>query len=287
VYLERRNIVLIEKKPLLRLLYDSVCRSVFSDREIVVDFISSVINIPVSEFDDVSIEDPNILGGNRDDKSVILDVRVITKSGHCIDIEIQRALHKAFVNRTIFNNARNLTAQLERGNRYDVLRRSISIIITDFELFDDEVPQHRFMYYDVKTQKLLSDITELNYLELPKTPNDDDSKVYKWMRLFCAREEEEMQTIAQESPALRKTVMKIIEMSEDQKARRIAEAKEEQRIREESLYDTGIDNGIEQGIERGKTTTTLEIARKMKLKEISDEIIAETTGLSITEVEAL
>jgi predicted transposase/invertase (TIGR01784 family) len=275
-YHGRRVIMPVEKKPVLRLLYDSVCRNVFSDQEIVVDFISSVIDIPAEEFEDVSIEDPNILGDYRNDKSVILDVRIITKSGHCIDIEIQRALHKAFVNRTIFNNAKNLTTQMERGNKYDMLRRSISIIITDFELFEDDVPQHRFMYYDVETQKLLSDIVELNYLELPKTPKEDDgNKVYKWMRLFSAREEEEMQTIAEESPVLQKTVMKIIQMSEDEKARRIADAEWEQQIREDSMYDTGIE------------TKAVDVAHKMKIRGLDNDLIVEITGLPKDKIEQL
>jgi predicted transposase/invertase (TIGR01784 family) len=165
---------------------------------------------------------------------------------------------------------------MARGDKYDVLRRSISIIIADFALFDDDVPQHRFMYYDMNTQTLLSDITELNYLELPKTPEaDDGTKVYQWMRLFGAREEEEMQTIAQESPVLQKTVMKIIEMSEDEKAQRIAEAEEEQRIREESLYDTGLEKG------------RLEDARRMKEKGYAAEEIMDITGISLSEIQKL
>lgn len=273
----------MNRKPVLWLLYDYVCRKVFSDPEIVVDFISSVIKIPVSEFEDVSIEDPNILGEQGKDKSIILDVRIITKSKHCIDIEIQRANHKAFVNRTIFNNARNLTVQLERGNNYDVLRRSISIIITDFKLFDDDRHQHRFMYRDIESTILLSDIIELNYLELPKTPQKDDgTKIYKWMRLFSAKEEEEMQSIAKENPVLQKTVMKIIRMSEDEKTRRIAEAEENQRIREESLFDTGLEIGEER-----RKQDKQESARRMKADGLDVSSIAKYTDLAEEEIEEL
>jgi predicted transposase/invertase (TIGR01784 family) len=103
------------------------------------------------------------------------------------------------------------------------------------------------------------------------------------MRLFGAREEEEMQTIAEESPVLQKTVMKIIQMSEDEKARRIADAEWEQQIREDSMYDTGIEQGIEQGI----SAATLEIARNMKIEGVPTDTIVKVTGLSNDAIEKL
>jgi predicted transposase/invertase (TIGR01784 family) len=285
-----------EKKPVLRLLNDFVCRNVFLDPDTVVDFISSVIQIPAEEFEEVTIEDPNILGEYGGDKSIILDVRVTTKSKHYIDVEIQLENHKAFVDRTIFNNARNLTAQMARGDKYDVLRRSISIIITNFNLFEDDMHQHKFMYYDIETKICLSDITELNYLELPKIPiSDDGTGIYWWMRLFNAREEDEMEAIAKSRPELKKPVLKILKMSEDDKARRIADALWEQQIREDSRYDTGLEQGLEQGkaegkaegIAEGEAKGKAETARGMKVKGLNVCLIEEITGLTEEEIERL
>ena len=49
----------------------------------------------------------------------------------------------------------------------------------------------------------------------------------------------------------------------------------------------GIQKGIRQGMSQGRHEEALEIARNLKYKGISLEIIADATGLSIQEIEAL
>ena len=49
----------------------------------------------------------------------------------------------------------------------------------------------------------------------------------------------------------------------------------------------GIQKGIQQGMSQGRHEGALTIARNFKYKGISLEIIADATGLSIQEVEAL
>ncbi|MDR0884934.1 MAG: Rpn family recombination-promoting nuclease/putative transposase [Clostridiales Family XIII bacterium] len=279
------------KKPVLLLKYDYVARKVFSDpndQDIVIDFISSVIEIPASEFASIQVADPALIRDFPEDKTVILDVRVITKSGHSVDIEIQRAPHIGFIDRTIFNNAKNLTKQLARGDQYCKINRSISIIIVDFPLFDDDRYTHRFMYYDEAMQIKLSDITELNYLELKKLPQESDgSELYGWLGLFNAQTEEEMDAIAKDNPIYKKAVMKVIEMSQDEKERRYAEAEEKQRFREVNLYYTGQLEGRTEGRAEGQAETTVALARKMKAKGYAIADIAELSGLSADEIEKL
>jgi predicted transposase/invertase (TIGR01784 family) len=49
------------------------------------------------------------------------------------------------------------------------------------------------------------------------------------------------------------------------------------------IFEQGLEQGLEQGIEKAKRDT----ARQMKAKGLTPELIAEVTGLSLSEVQAL
>ena len=49
----------------------------------------------------------------------------------------------------------------------------------------------------------------------------------------------------------------------------------------------GYDLGVEEGIEQGEASKALEMAKALKDKGVSVDIIAETSGLSIEEIEKL
>ncbi len=51
--------------------------------------------------------------------------------------------------------------------------------------------------------------------------------------------------------------------------------------------ERGMEKGLQQGLEQGKLAEKLEIARKMKLKEVPVEDIVELIGLSAEEIEKL
>ncbi|TAD94761.1 MAG: hypothetical protein EAZ97_16380, partial [Bacteroidetes bacterium] len=51
--------------------------------------------------------------------------------------------------------------------------------------------------------------------------------------------------------------------------------------------EEGLQKGMEKGLEKGKKERNIEIAKSLKLKNIPLEIISETTGLSVEEIEKL
>ena len=51
--------------------------------------------------------------------------------------------------------------------------------------------------------------------------------------------------------------------------------------------EEGIERGIERGIEQGTLQTKIETARKMLLKNIAEETVAECTGLTLEQVKEL
>ena len=102
---------------------------------------------------------------------------------------------------------------------------------------------------------------------------------------------------------IKEAVVKVHEMSEDEKIRRLADLREKaimdekaiskagyRRGMEQGLEDgmkMGMEQGIKQGIEKGERKQKEEIAKKLKAMKISLNQIKEATGLSEDEINNL
>ena len=73
------------------------------------------------------------------------------------------------------------------------------------------------------------------------------------------------------------------ELSQDEHARRLAELREKYIMDQKATEAAGYDKGLEQGLKLGIKRT----AKKLKSKGVDINIIRETTGLSIEEINKL
>ena len=76
---------------------------------------SSVLNIPQSEYDHIMIIDPHVKKETLEDKYGILDVKLMTKSGYALHIEIQVAGIPEMIQRTVFYQSKMVTEQIWFG----------------------------------------------------------------------------------------------------------------------------------------------------------------------------
>ena len=292
------------EKPLLPLKLDVVFKRVFGDRnapEILADFLSAALDMPVEDFDNLEISDPALLPEYVGDKLSILDVRIFMKDGKAIDVEIQQQDVDAMEERCVYMNARMLAGQLQIGQNYGILKRAISIIITNFRMVrEDEMYHHRFVMHDPRAGVTFTDIMQVDLLELPKLPSErDESRLWNWLRVIDKVEdkgmEQEIERIMEENPMIGKAVMKLREMSADEVEREIAFrrmiaiADEQGRLeyaRKEGL-DEGRKEGEAKGIKKGEAKARREDAARMKATGIDIALIEKITGLSAEEIASL
>jgi len=130
--------------------------------------------------------------------------------------------------------------------------------------------------YDHVNGVELTDIVEVHTLELSKVPAEpEDNRLYNWLRFIKAEEEIELETVAQRDPLIKKAVWRLMELSDDERARMLLEKREMERM----------DNAVRENW--ASEQRAIEIAKKMlKRKRPIDEII-EDTGLTQNEVENL
>ena len=133
--------------------------------------------------------------------------------------------------------------------------------------------------YDIESKVLLTDALEIHTLEVPKSRKVNEAAertdLLDWMKFFDVKTEEELNMLAQKSPAMKRATLRLLELSADEKARQLYEARlKEQRdsyAREQGAKKEGI----------------LLVAKNMLKRGRPIGEIVEDTGLTREEVESL
>ncbi|MEW6284296.1 MAG: Rpn family recombination-promoting nuclease/putative transposase [Candidatus Eremiobacterota bacterium] len=253
------------------------------------------------------------------DKGVILDVKARDGRGRLYSIEVQVCRDPAYTERAVYYLARLFSGQLERGEPYSRIAKTIGISICDFALFSDLEDLHSiYRLYDWEHRRELTDVLELHFIELQKfrrdKPHELRTPFEKWLHVLKFGElyEEALgpipEALTQEEgiemalDSMRKAcasdeVREMVEMR--MKALR-DEATRLEHALEEGLkkgIEKGIEKGLEKGLEKGREEGRkdgLEEGRRQALREtaqrmreagLSLESITRATGLGAEDLE--
>jgi predicted transposase/invertase (TIGR01784 family) len=140
---------------------------------------------------------------------------------------------------------------------------------------------------------------EIDTLELPKLPKMADNYLWHWLRFLRAESMEDLDMVAQASPQLKKVVVKLLKLSQDERARMLYEAEVKQQRDNRARLRGALEQGLTEGKAEGKAEgeikgrisgkheKALEIARKLLNRNMPINTIVEDTGLSREEIEKL
>ncbi len=284
------------KQKLLSPKSDLIFKLIFGDNrniDLLTSFLQSVLDIPESEYSHLTIVDPNFRIDTIEDKLGILDVKIHTKSGTIIDVEIQILNFPQMRERIVFYTSKMITEQISKGDTYEKIKKVISIVITDYILIpENQIYHNHYQLHDKNTGSTFTDILEINTLELPKLPKEsENSMLWNWMKFLKADSEEELNMIAEANPQIQKAVVVLKELSNDERTRMLEEAREKARRDEQSringAFEKGQEKGKEIGEEIGKNSKAVEVAKKALKKQMPMDEILDLTDLSREEIERI
>ena len=268
-----------ENISLLPVKSDFVFKLIFGDQrnvDILAGFLKSVLDIPLEDYDFLTVVDPYLKKESKDDKYGILDVRVHTMSSQIIHVEIQVWPIPDMKERSVFYQSRMITEQISSGQDYSVIKRVVSIIITDFEIIQGSEKYHHQFRYRTENSIEFTNLTEINTLELAKLPPEaDNSELWYWTKFIKSDDMEVLNMLEERSPQLKKAVGVLKELSADERTRMIYEDHEKARRDIASMLGGAI------------KTAKVEIAQKLLKRNRPIEEIIEDTGLTRKEIEAL
>jgi predicted transposase/invertase (TIGR01784 family) len=221
---------------------DIIFKIFFADErniEFLTDFLKSALSIPAEEYDEIIIVDPHLIREHESDKLGVIDVKLKTVMGRTIHIEIEVAPLPHMRARIAYYDAKMIAEQIGKGEKYKDIKQVISIVITEKEFISSNPGyHHRFTMYDSVNKVELTDIVEVHTLELCKIQNaTDDSRLRYWMEFIKAEGESELEAVANRDPLIKKAVVRLMELSADEKTRILYEAREKERMDIEDIKD--------------------------------------------------
>lgn len=245
---------------------DFVFKNIFSNEEFVTGFLKAILDIPHEEYSKIEFSNTFLNKRRRDGKYSILDLVITTKSGHKIDVEIQRAKLSDFEKRVAYYASRLVSDQLDNNEQYDKLCRCIVIFILDHDFFVDQ-PERCFTKLRLRDEAGKDftdiDIMEVDILELPKEKkNHAEGSLYDWADFFNAKTEDDLNKIAGKSKPINRAIFGLKKLSADDDFKSEYEfwLKNE---REKYLYEkTGFLEGVSEGMAKGKIEDVISLVKK-------------------------
>ena len=246
------------------------------------------------------------LGDTQDDRRSVFDVYCENEQGDKIIIEMQKADQPWFKDRSVYYSSFPIRSQGEKGKWLFGLKAVYTIGILNF-VFDDDKDNEEYYHHvvqlmDVEKKTVFYDKLTYIYLEMPKFRKTEDELVTmtdKWLYAL-----KHLPDLLERPKALQERIFrKFFDVAE------IAALSKEEYAKywesEKIFYDNvgafmaarakgiaegeakGKAEGRAEGRAEGKDEANRENARKMKAKGYKADDIAEITGLSEKEVEAL
>jgi predicted transposase/invertase (TIGR01784 family) len=276
------------KNKLLLPRYDTVFKSIFKDennKDVVEDFLKAMLDIPDEVmFEDIIVQDPELLPDAEGEKLSILDVRLKVPGQGLVNVEMQLCRLPEIKQRIIHYLTKTGASQLSAGDDYADFKRVVMIVIADFNLIGDAEYYHRYLLYDKERDSLFTDLLEFVIVELRKRPVQSDRTArWSWARFFGSGSDAELREAAGESEKIAKAMLTIERLSADEAERVRAEYQEMMR----RDYVSRINGAKREGRVEGLAEGRVEVAKRMKAEGMDAALISKVAGLPEDEIDKM
>ena len=272
------------------LINDYMFRAVFqTSEEALKGLLSALLYIPEEEILSCVICNPIILGDAIDEKTCILDIRVLLNGNKQINLEMQMGSVENWTDRSVFYLCRMFT-DMKKGLDYTQTKPSIHIGIMmkspvpeDAAFYNEYALKNRRTGYEF-TGKIALHVLDLSCLE-PVPEEERNSPLYYWACVFKAKTWKEVLAMAEQSESIKKAVVTLRELSEDEKIRLQCEARERYQMDWQSSMRTSREKGREEGRESGRKEGELQkahdVAEALLEEGMEIEKIAKIVGMEV------
>ena len=230
-----------------------------------------------------------------------------------LDIEMQMEDEKDIDERATSYMGKLISEQLQVGNKYTELKKSIVIFITNYNFlkrnsyhsvgrlkFEKTLEEEYVELGYEEEEEIASEYIEYHYIELPKYKNKntkDFTKLDQWMCIFTQNEGGIM-LAKKENKEIERAINTLDFISEDPKERErhnsIVMAEYNRLTSQHNFYKAGLQDGIEKrnrtaekknGITKGEKNEKIKIAKELLKLKMPIEQIIQITKLTKEEIE--
>ncbi len=260
------------------------------NKDLLIDFLNELLRKDEGEIVDLSYLSKEQLGRAEDDRKAIFDIYCENEKGDKFIVEIQKAKQRYFKDRSIYYSSFPIQSQGKQGKWNFQLTSVYTIGILDFVFEEDkddhDIYHHEVQLFDKSTQKVFYDKLTYIYLEMPKftkTEAELETHFDKW--LFVLRNLEDL--TKRPEKLQEKIFAKLFAQAEIASYSDAEYTQYEESLKYYRDLNNSIDTAFDEGKIEGEIEGKIETAKKMKRKGYPIDDIADVTGLSTIEIEAL
>ena len=271
----------------IRLTNDLVFQRIFGkvgNENITKAFLEKVLGI---EIESLTLDtNKRLIGERLEDKIGRVDVKAILNNGTKVIIEMQVARYKYMAKRLLYYWSQTYIGDLKRGKEYDILNKTIAILISVEELEETKGIEKYHTKWEIREEeninKKLTEDLEIHIIELSKFKEGQEIRPEdNWIRALKSKGVDEMKKISELDKQIKEMKEELERITADPELREMYYQREKDLRDVLSLAKANLEEGYEKGIkEKAK-----EIVLNMYKEKVKIEDICRFTGLSRKEVE--
>ena len=287
-----------QTKQKYKLSNDFIFKKVFAQDENnseLIDLLEAILDIKIEK---VEVKNPELPKNAMDEKASILDIKAYINNDTIIDIELQVKNEYNITERSVLYLSKLVAGQMEVGDDYTKLKKSISIVILLFNYFEtntyhnvahmkfERTKEEKYVEMGYKEeQEIAIPKLEMHFIELPKFIKKNGgtkTKLEQWLWLISGRDDK-IKMAEKENVQLKKASEKLDKMNLTESERELYEA------RQMGLYlqKIGLANAEDYGFKRGTNSSKKRVLKKLLEKNMNEKDIIEILEIDEEELEKL
>ena len=143
-----------------------------ANKDILRDFLNELLRDEQGDIKSINFKKNEHIGNLTLDRKAIFDIYCENERGEKFIVEMQKAKHNFFKDRSVFYSTFPICEQAKRGDWNYELNAVYTIAILDFVFDEDKDNNDKFLYKvklsDIETQKVFYDKLTFIYIEMPK-----------------------------------------------------------------------------------------------------------------------
>ena len=277
-------------KGLLDPKMDFVFKNIFGSEKnskILISFLNATLKSK-DLITSVEIKNTDLNKGYIEDKFSRLDVKATTSNEEIINIEIQLKNEYNMIQRSLYYWSKLYSEQLNEGEDYSILKRTICINILNFKYLKTRKFHSAYRLKEIYSNEELTDVAEIHFIEIPKLEDGSDEKdmLVPWIEFLKDPESEKVRNLEMSIEEIRQAKDELIKMSNDDTQRELYEMRAKTLKDKISALNEAERKGIQKGIQEGEKKKAIEIAKSL-LDVLDVQTISLKTGLSVDEINKL
>ena len=254
-------------------------------KKVLKGLICAVLNINKEDISDIVILNPINPGESVDDKTFILDIKVMLNSNTIINLEMQILNNGDWPERSLAYLARNYD-NVARGSAYIDVKPVYHIGFLNFTLFP-QYPEFfaKYNMLNIKNHNVYSSKFNLYVIDLTKidmATNDDKSgDLIYWTQIFKVKTWEDLRQMAEKNQDFMEAAEALYAYNQDETVREQCLAREDYYIRNKVIAKKMEEN--EAALKQSNSLLLNSVKTLMEKLNISEAEACEMIGINVTE----